>query len=56
MSTYSLPDLIHRWEQGQINAEQAIGQLLLHQEQLAQRLVEAEKRIRQLEQATTRKP
>jgi hypothetical protein len=58
MSTYPLPELIRRWEQSQISAEQVIGQLLLHQEQLAEtlsaRLAEAEKRIRHLEQMNTR--
>jgi hypothetical protein len=55
MSTYPLPDLLHRWELGQLSSEQAIGHLLQNLLAQGQRLAEAEKRIRQLEQELNRK-
>ena len=50
MSTYSLPDLLQQWAQGNLTAEQAIGHLLQNLLTLAQRLTDLEKRLRQLEQ------
>ncbi len=54
MSTYTLPDLLKQWKSGEMTAEQAAPKghphLLQHLVALAQRLNEAEKRIRQLEQ------
>jgi len=54
MSTYSLPDLLHRWTQGDLTAEQAVGHVLQNLLTLAQRLNDLEKPgalwARQLEQ------
>ena len=50
MSTYSLPDLLQQWTQGNLTAEQAIGHLLQNLLPLMQRLADLEKRLRQLEQ------
>ncbi len=50
MSTYSLPDLLHRWTQGNLTAEQAVGHVLQNLVPLLQRLTDLEKRLRQLEQ------
>ena len=36
-STYSLPDLLHKWARGDITLEQAIGHLLQHLLALANR-------------------
>lgn len=54
MATYPLPDLLSMWENDRLTPEQAIGHLLQTVKALAQRLAEAERRIRQLEQSTTR--
>ena len=50
MSTYSLPDLLHQWSQGNMTAEQAIGHVLQNLLTVVQRLTDLEKRLRQLEQ------
>ncbi len=54
MCTYTLPDLLKHWQSGDMTAEQAAPKghphLIQHLVALAQRLSEAEKRIRQLEQ------
>jgi hypothetical protein len=50
MSTYAIPDLLHKWSLGELTTKQAIGQLLQHVLHLLQRLTEQEKRLRQLEQ------
>ena len=50
MSTYSLPDLLQQWTQGNLTAEQAIGHVLQNLLPLMQRLSDLEKRLRQLEQ------
>ena len=50
MSTYTLPDLLKHWQLGELTAEQAVGHLLQNLLAIAQRLTEAEKRLRQLEQ------
>ena len=50
MSTYSLPDLLQQWAQGNVTAEQAIGHVLQNLLSLMQRLSDLEKRLRQLEQ------
>ena len=50
MSTYSLPDLLHQWVQGNLTAEQAVGHVLQNLLSLLQRLTDLEKRLRQLEQ------
>ena len=50
MCTYTLPDLLKHWQSGEMTTEQAAGHLLQHLVALAQRLSDAEKRIRQLEQ------
>jgi hypothetical protein len=51
MSTYTLPELLHKWDRGDLTPEQIIGHLLQHHAALAQRLNEVEKRLRQLEQS-----
>ena len=53
MSTYPVADLLHLWEREKLTADQAIGHLLQHLHDLAQRLAEAERR---LEQVTDLKP
>ena len=50
MSTYSLPDLLQQWIQGNLTTEQAVGHVLQNLLTLAQRLTDLEKRLRQLEQ------
>ena len=50
MSTYSLPELLQQWIQGNLTTEQAVGHVLQNLLTLAQRLTELEKRLRQLEQ------
>jgi len=59
MSTYSLPDLLHQWAQGNLTADQAVGHLIQNLLTLLHRLTDLEKRLRQLEQPHpegTRKP
>jgi hypothetical protein len=51
MSTYTLPEVLHMWDKGELTPEQAIGHLLQHHAALIQRLAEVEKRLRQLEQS-----
>ena len=50
MSTYPLPELLHRWSLGQISAEQAIGHLVQNLLAITQRQTELEKRVRHREQ------
>ena len=50
MSTYSLPDLLQQWAQGNLTADQAIGHVLQNLLTFAHRLADLEKRLRQLEQ------
>jgi hypothetical protein len=50
MSTYEIDDLLHRWERGELSAEQAMGYLLQNVVTLSARLAEAERAIRKLEQ------
>jgi hypothetical protein len=50
MSTYSPSELLSKWSKGELSLEQAIGHLLQHVFAFAQRLVEIEKRLRQLEE------
>ena len=50
MSTYSPPDLMQQWTQGNMTAEQAVGHVLQNLLTLMQRLNDLEKRVRQLEQ------
>jgi len=50
MSTYSLPDLLHQWAQGNLTADQAVGHVLQNLPLLLQRLTDLDKRVRQLEQ------
>jgi hypothetical protein len=56
MSTYSLAELLRRWAQGELSAEQAIGQLLQHQQSLDQQLTQLRQQVSQLEQQQNRKP
>ena len=55
MSTYPISELLHRWKQGQLTAEQAIGHLLQHVETLTQQQADHERRLRQCEQRPTGK-
>ncbi|MFN8486714.1 MAG: hypothetical protein U0350_03925 [Caldilineaceae bacterium] len=50
MSTYSLPDLLQKWQLGELTAEQMIGYLLQHLLALVESRAELEKRLRRLEQ------
>lgn len=45
MSRYDLPQLIKRWEQSAISPEQAIGQLLLHVQDLLTRVKSLEQQL-----------
>jgi hypothetical protein len=45
MSRYELPQLIKRWEQEAISPEQAIGQLLLHVQDLLTRVKSLEQQL-----------
>ena len=49
MSTYNLNELLQRWAQGQLTAEQVIGHLL-------QNLIALEQRVSQLEKAQRIRP
>lgn len=42
MKRYDLPELIKRWERGNITSEQAIGQILLWVVALAERVTKLE--------------
>lgn len=42
MKRYELPELIKRWERGDITPEQAIGQILLWLTALAERVTKLE--------------
>ena len=52
MSSYELEQVIKMWEREQLTAEQAIGQVLLHLAELAQRLGELEKRLERYRRAS----
>jgi hypothetical protein len=45
MSRYELSQLIKRWEQSTISPEQAIGQLLLHMQDLLTRVKNLEQQL-----------
>ena len=46
MSTYELPELLKRWKQEQMTAEQLLGHLLQHLNALEQRVSQLEKQQR----------
>ena len=46
MSTYELPELLKRWRQEQLTAEQLLGHLLQHLAALEQRVSQLEKEQR----------
>ena len=50
MSTPPIDELMKRWRQGEITAEQAVGYMMQHLVALSQWRPEVEKRLRQLEQ------
>jgi hypothetical protein len=50
LSTYTLPELLHKWKQGQLTSEQMVGYLLQHMVAFATQHADFEKRLRQLEQ------
>lgn len=54
MATHPIPELLSLWAKGRLTTEQAIGHLLQTVEALAQRLAEAEKRLRRLEQSANK--
>jgi hypothetical protein len=56
MSTYNPSELLSKWSRGELTLEQAIGHLLQHLLAFAQRLLEIEKRLRQLEQPPAKPP
>lgn len=56
MSTYSPPDLLQQWAQGNLTADQAVGHLIQNLVTLLQRLTDLEKRLRLLEQARPEAP
>ncbi len=45
MGVYSLEEIIRRWQQGDLTAEQAIGQLLQLVRELEARLAELERSV-----------
>lgn len=45
MGTYSLDEIIKRWRQGELTAEQAIGQILQMIQSLSQRVGNLENRL-----------
>ena len=45
MGTYGLEGVIQAWEQEQLTTEQAIGQILLLLQELAERLARIERRL-----------
>lgn len=50
MSTYSIPELMQLWRRGDLTAEQAVGYILQNLVPWHERLIDLEKRVRQLEQ------
>lgn len=50
MGSYRLQEVIKMWEQDKLTVEQVVGQLLLHLEQLSERVGAVEKRVRRLPQ------
>ena len=50
MSTPPIDELMKRWRQGEITAEQAVGYMMQHLVALSQWRPEVENRLRQLEQ------
>jgi len=56
MSTYSPPDLLQQWAQGNLTADQAAGHVLQNLVTLLQRLTDLEKRLRLLEQVRPEAP
>ncbi len=58
MSKYDLAALIKMWEQDKLTVEQAVGQMMLHMEALAQRvgsLEKAQEKARQQPEGNARK-
>ncbi|MCL4871068.1 MAG: hypothetical protein KJ063_19085 [Anaerolineae bacterium] len=47
MNPYELKQIIKMWEQETLTVEQAVGQILLHLQQLGQRLGQVEQRLEQ---------
>jgi len=45
MNTYNISEIIKMWEHVEITVDQAIGQLLLHVQELSQRVVTLERRL-----------
>lgn len=45
MSRYDLAEIVQRWAREELTAEQAIGQILLHLDDLLRRMTEVEQRI-----------
>ena len=56
MSTYSPPDLLQQWAQGNLTADQAVGHLIQNLIPLLHRLTDLEKRLRLLEQPRPEAP
>ncbi|HMN31577.1 MAG TPA: hypothetical protein PKE45_25735 [Caldilineaceae bacterium] len=54
MSTYSITELMQRWRKGELTAEQAVGYLLQNLEEWFHWRTNVEKRLRQLEQPSTK--
>lgn len=48
MGTYGLDEIIKRWRQGELTAEQAIGQILQMLQTVSQRLGNLERRLESL--------
>ncbi|MEZ4734084.1 MAG: hypothetical protein R3E79_43885 [Caldilineaceae bacterium] len=45
MNTYNINEIIKMWEHVEITVDQAIGQLLLHVQELSQRVATLERRL-----------
>ena len=55
MGNYNLDELITRWEQEKLTAEQAVGQILLMLQSLAERVHELERWRRRQQKADNNK-
>ncbi len=54
MGAYGLKEVVERWKAEKLTAEQAIGQVLQHLQELQERLGEVERRLREVERGNER--
>ncbi|MCI0395596.1 MAG: hypothetical protein L0332_01980 [Chloroflexi bacterium] len=48
MGSYNLPEIIQMWEHDKLTTEQAVGQLLLQLQELAERVGQLEQRVAEI--------